>query len=199
MSLSPNCYFSPQNSRSPKWKTNSQDKISFETIFHLCVNVCYLCVCVPGCSRSCTRTTETLCRCNMEAPSWSTGSRPTARLLPGHNTQKTSCKHCHATTAMLSQVCYVDECRSLLIPPSFWFYVIQKSIHKYKLHLMRPLQTFIVDNKPHVLCPGNIQTHFFPWRAYWEANEANIHCIVLFFSKWLTFYAKCHSACRQQC
>lgn len=168
------------------------------TPYFTSVLMCVICVCVcfPGCSRSCTRTTETLCRCNMEAPSWSTGSRPTARSLPGHNTPKTSCRHCHATTAMLSQVRCVDECRSLLIPPRFRFYMTQKSIHKYKLHLMQPLHTFIVDNKPHVVCPGNIQIHFFPWRANWEAN---LHCIVLFFSNWLTFYAECQSACRPQC
>lgn len=62
-----------------------------------------------GCLRSCMRTMETLCHCSTAAPNWSTGSRPTGRLLPGHSTPKTSCRHCLATTAMLSQVCMLQR------------------------------------------------------------------------------------------
>ena len=145
-----------------------------------------VCVCVPGCSRSCTRTTETLCHCSTEAPSWSTGSRPIARSPPGHNTPKTSCRHCRVTTAMLSQVRYIDECRSL-IPPPFSINVIQKSIHKFKLHLMQPLHTLNVDNKPHVVYPDIKYIHFFLGRANWEAN---LHCIVLYFLiDWLSMWS----------
>lgn len=73
----------------------------------ICPNSCWCCR-VSGCLRSCTRTTETRCLCSTVAPSWSTGSRPTVRLLPGHNTPKISCRRCHVTTAMLSQVRYTD-------------------------------------------------------------------------------------------
>ena len=62
--------------------------------------------CVPGCLRSCTRTTETLSPCSTVAPNWSTGSRPTAKSPPGPNTPRTSCRRCPATTATPSQVAH---------------------------------------------------------------------------------------------
>ncbi len=89
----------------------------------MCVFVCY--VHGPGCLRSCMRTMETLCRCSTAAPSWSTGSRPIARSLPGRNTPKTSCRHCRATTAMLSQVCYTDTYRCT----TFLFYLYWLFLH----------------------------------------------------------------------
>lgn len=56
------------------------------------------------CLRSCMKIMETHCPYSMAAPSWSTGSRPTARSPPGLSTPKTSCRRSRAITATLSQV-----------------------------------------------------------------------------------------------
>lgn len=70
-----------------------------------CELMTFFLLCCSGCLRSCMKTMETLCHCSTGALSSCTGSRLTARLHPGHSTPKISCKRCHGTTAMLSQVC----------------------------------------------------------------------------------------------
>lgn len=88
---------------------------------------------LPGCLRSCMRTMETRCRCSTVAPNWCTGSRPTARSLPGLNTPKTSCRHCRAITAMPSQVCHTSPYRctiSLVCLTWLWIHTSRNTIKR---------------------------------------------------------------------
>lgn len=126
---------------------------------------CIICVCVPGCLKSCMRTTETLCRCSTAAPNWSTGSRPTARSLPGLNTPKTSCRRCHATTVMLSQVCGTDAYKCiicLLFTHTYWAapslnstiilsYYFDPSFFSSLRSWIQFVLKWNSDNKPHLI------------------------------------------------
>lgn len=97
------CFFSIFFFKHQSFQTYQNNQTVKNVLRLMLMRIFFLLWC-SGCLRSCTRTMETLYHCSMAALSWCTGSRRTARLHPGHSTLRISCKRCHATTAMLSQV-----------------------------------------------------------------------------------------------